>query len=120
MRRATWILWLMMALLPLRGWAVGAMGLPGAPAVVAQALASTGASAPAVAAHPPCHETATPAASLGTCQSCDWCHATLALPAALPVVTLHLPVAPPRPIAAQDTGRRLIGGLERPPRVRLA
>ncbi|HWH74673.1 MAG TPA: hypothetical protein VNV16_10480 [Methylibium sp.] len=91
MRRATWILWLMMALLPLRGWAVGAMGLPG-----------------------------TPAASLGTCQSCDWCHATLALPAALPVVTLHLPVAPPRPIAAQDTGRRLIGGLERPPRVCLA
>ncbi len=120
MRRATWILWLMMALLPLRGWAVGVMGLPTAPAVVAQALASEAASAPAAAAHPPCHEAATPAAALGTCQSCDWCHATLALPTSLPVATLDLPVAPPRPIAAQDTGRRMIGGLERPPRGRLA
>ena len=28
MRRATWIVWLMLALLPLRGWAVAGMGVP--------------------------------------------------------------------------------------------
>ena len=36
MRRPTWILWLMLALLPLRGWAVAGMAMPEpAPAVVA-------------------------------------------------------------------------------------
>lgn len=120
MRRATWILWLMLALLPLRGWAVASMGVPVVNETAATAVAGVAADATAM---PPCHQAAD-VADAGTtttsCQSCDWCHATLAGPARGDVATMALPAAPPRLVAARDTGRRLVGGLDRPPRSALA
>lgn len=117
MRRATWILWLMLALLPLRGWAMATMGLPavGPTSVVASAEADT--------VVPPCHQQAAGAseADAGTnCLACDWCHAALALPARVVLDGVHAPAAAPRVQPARDTGRPSIGGLDRPPRTRLA
>lgn len=73
MRRATVILWLMLALLPLRGWAVASMGLP--------AAAGGGVALTAPAAMP-CHQAVDAAEASGSkaashCQACDWCHAAL-------------------------------------------
>ncbi|HSV71384.1 MAG TPA: hypothetical protein VLI72_14850 [Methylibium sp.] len=118
MRRATWILWLMLALLPLRGWAVASMGVPVVNETAATAVAAVAADD---AAMPPCHQAADVAdAGATSCQSCDWCHATLAGPARGGVAPMALPAAPPRLVAARDTGRRLAGGLDRPPRSALA
>jgi hypothetical protein len=118
MRRATWILWLMLALLPLRGWAMAAMGLPaaGPTSVVLSAEADA---APAMA---PCHQPAADASDAdgASCLACDWCHAALALPARVVLDGVHAPAAPPRVQPARDTGRPPIGGLDRPPRTRLA
>lgn len=121
MRRATWILWLMLALLPMRGWAVAAMGLPSAePAAVHTMAGDAGRTA-----LPPCHDAAEPGSdsdsgATGNCQACDWCHASLAVPPSATVAAVALPAAPPRLAAMRDTGRRLGGGLDRPPRNTLA
>lgn len=119
MRRATWILWMMLALLPLRGWAVASMDLPSSDAAAVHAMADGA----ALAALPPCHDTAdagADGASAANCQACDWCHASLALPPRLALSTVATPAAPPRLASMHDTGRRLSGGLERPPRSTLA
>jgi len=116
MRRATWILWLMLALLPLRGWAVASMGLPSAEPVAVQAMAGD-------ATMPSCHgatDAGTDGGATGNCQACDWCHASLAAPPRAPLAAVALPAAPPRLAAMRDTGRRLSGGVERPPRSPLA
>lgn len=119
MRRATWILWLMLALLPLRGWAAATMGVPAIDASTAAAAMSAEASDSDRTL--PCHTAAgDDGGPAGNCQACDWCHAALGLPADATLTTAELPAAPPRVSAASDTGRRLIGGLDRPPRNLLA
>lgn len=120
MRRATWILWLMLALLPLRSWAVAGMGLPQAlPDRVEAVVMTHDADAPAAAAMP-CHEGGAQAEGSSTCESCDWCHAALGT-APEGVVPGKPPIAEAPFVAPQrDTGRPPVGGLERPPRNLLA
>ena len=77
-RRATLLLWLMLALLPLRGWAMGVMN-------VSMAAPAHEASAPA------CHDAAGDEAALHAHALCDICHA-VAAPApelALPALDRH-------------------------------
>ena len=116
MRRATWILWLMLALLPLRGWAVVSMGLPMSDAGPAAMAAAD----PAPTGQMPCHDMAGDAVAGSACQACDWCHAAIVLPSAWTFAGDELPAAPPRVGPAQDTGRHMPGGLDRPPRTHLA
>ncbi len=110
----------MLALLPLRGWAVAAMDLPSAMPASAHAMADDGV---ADAALPPCHDAGDAGGdgrAAGICLACDWCHASLALPARVTLAAVAQPAAPPRLAAARDTGRRLAGGVDRPPRSPLA
>ena len=114
MRRSVWIIWLLLCLLPLRGWAQA--GMPFA------AVASPGPGA--VSAAPPCHAAEAGEAAGATqpstghlgCGLCDLCH-TSALP------TVELAWSPQRPRDAvppdrqgPDTGLCGPGRLERPPR----
>lgn len=79
-----WLLWLVIALLPLRGWAMAQMAA--APVAVAQHVTD---------AQPPCHGDAgtdSPAtAAHAGCSLCEICHASLGLPA---VTALNLPALP--------------------------
>ena len=116
MTRRLWILWLMLALLPLRGWAVATMQTPGAvdSAVPYQASAA----APEAQVRAPCHDGAHHDASSSghACSLCDLCHSAAA---AAPLFALPGALAPdamPAPGAARRTGRQTVGGLERPPR----
>ena len=90
MRRSHWILWLMLALLPLRGWAFAAMAIP--------AVGQPPDASAAASALPPCHE------QLGSrgdheqaegsghnCTLCEICHGA-AVPAALLAVAAPLRV----------------------------
>jgi hypothetical protein len=76
-----WLLWLVIALLPLRGWAMAQMAVP--------------AVAPhhATEAAPHCHDDGTQKATPthAGCSLCEVCHASLGLPA---VVVLHLHTLP--------------------------
>lgn len=78
-----WLLWLVIALLPLRGWAMAEMTvMPVAP--VHHAMGD----------QPPCHgdhQAAKAAAGHAGCSLCEVCHASLGLPA---VIDLHLPALP--------------------------
>jgi hypothetical protein len=118
-RMAGLLLWLLLALLPLRGLAHGWMGLAplhdSAPAALK--LASAGAM--------PCHGQAVDGGagigahapqSSGSCVMCDLCHAVLALPqAGLPVGSL--PATAPCPCAIASPPAHVDGGrLFRPPR----
>lgn len=131
------LLCLMMALLPVRGWAWTTMAVQTAVAEVAQAetVAPTPWQAPPAAAMPPCHGhsdapdadtppgKADPLSSPSThsphhgCSLCDLCHAGVLPPqmwlwsgAAVPHGNA------PRWAPATDTGRQGDGGLFRPPR----
>jgi len=115
----------LLALLPLRGWATLAMQLP-SPANPGTLSAQHG--------QPPCHEMASMAqpahaqpdaapsqpddniASHAGCSMCDLCHAAAAcgVPRA-PTLALS-GVERVRSAPDADTGRALLGGLERPPR----
>lgn len=116
MRRATWILWLMLALLPLRSWAAASMSMPiGDAAPAAMVAVDT-----APASELPCHDMAGDAIAGSVCQACDWCHAAIVLPAEWALAADDLPAAPPRVGPARDTGRHMPGRLDRPPRTHLA
>ena len=114
LRRPTlhWLLWLVIALLPLRGWAMAQMVV--VPATATQAVASADAQA-----MPACHIAdgqikAMPAHA--GCSLCEVCHASLGLPE---VMALHLPDLPhAAPVVAPITGVRdgPPGELFRPPR----
>lgn len=120
MRRATWILYLMLALLPLRSWAVASMGLPQvteAPAVASSADHHTDMSG---AALPPCHQGDADGGAPSSCQSCDWCHAAIGIAPHCESAAVVLPAEAPTPAVARDTGQPAIGGLDRPPRNVLA
>jgi hypothetical protein len=113
----SWIIWSMLALLPLRGWAVTTMEMPAAvdDAPTHQAAAEQ----PSVQLNAPCHDGAdeSDAGSSGhACALCDLCHSAAAsAPQFAPPPVLPPGAAPPT-VAARDTGRHAIGGLDRPPR----
>ncbi|MEY2875710.1 MAG: hypothetical protein RLZZ373_3081 [Pseudomonadota bacterium] len=90
-----WLLWLVIALLPLRGWAMAQM-----------AAAPIAPTHHAADAQPPCHGdrlSGTKATHAG-CSLCEVCHASLGLPA---VTALHLPSLPhAAPTATPITGVR--------------
>ena len=100
-RRATVLMWLILALLPMRGWAMGVMALSTLPSGTPTAQAAHGAQA----AVPACHEAAHSDTSTDTDTDdaahahalCNVCHA-----AAAPAPT---PVMP----AAQSPGDAVIG-----------
>jgi hypothetical protein len=121
MPRRFWIVCLMLALLPLRGWAAASMTVPAALADASVQVATmddTSAHAPAS-----CHEAAGDAASAPAghaCNLCDLCHGATADLADATLPQLPLPAAIPRPALAHDTGRSAVGGLDRPPRIILA
>jgi hypothetical protein len=120
MPRRVWIVCLMLALLPLRGWAAASMAMP-EPAM-ASAAHAWHADAEAHAAVSPCHEAASDDASTTAhaCNLCDLCHGAVADLATPALTHLRLPGVTPRPTLARDTGRPAVGGLERPPRTHLA
>lgn len=78
-RKAFVVLWLLLALLPLRGWAGTLMHLP-APETAAASVAM------------PCHgevagdeaDASPTSADASTCSLCDLCHGVAALPASAP------------------------------------
>jgi hypothetical protein len=135
MRRA-WIVLFMIALLPLRGWAVVSM----APVPTPVAAPATGVHAQVVAPReqatlPPCHGApasaathadAAPSTTHGAdidgtmpthlCLACDLCHTPLATPALPNLLPPAPPAAAPGASSERDTGRHLAGTLERPPR----
>ena len=120
MSRRLWIIWLMLALLPLRGWAAAGMAMP-VVVVEASAHATRQATDGSVAAMPPCHEAGGDlAGSAGhDCHLCDLCHAAAADLAGIALPMTPRPDPSPRPALARDTGRHAVGGLERPPRTLL-
>lgn len=79
-----WLLWLVIALLPLRGWAMAQMAVPAA------------ATHHATDATPHCHDDGAhqdkAAPAHAGCSLCEVCHASLGLPAV--VVLHHLPSLP--------------------------
>lgn len=115
MRRATWILCLMLALLPLRSWAVASMGLPQVTEAPAVALSADEAAA-SEAVLPPCHQSDADGGAPSSCQSCDWCHAAIGMAPHCESATVVLSAEAPTPAVARDTGQPAIGGLDRPPR----
>ena len=115
-----WIVCLMLALLPLRSWAVASMTVP---AVAVQASAHvTEASVSDPAAMSPCHEASGDAAGTSghACNLCDLCHSAAADVASATLPALPAPTMTPRPALARNTGRHAVDGLERPPRTFLA
>lgn len=119
-RRCHWIVWLMLALLPLRGLAASVMQ-PVAMAVTAGSPAEHSAAADALA-HP-CHDA--PAAddaptAAHACHLCDLCHSAVATAPARAVLGHAAPGAARPDHPWHDIGRLATGGLERPPRHDLA
>jgi hypothetical protein len=121
-RCSTALLWLAIALLPVRGWAVTlmplAMGVPAPAQVVAVEAPATAPSAT------PCHGVmaadSDAATTTSTCSLCDLCHTTVAQAPS----PLSLPAAPddalPPAAAPSPVDTRLPDGLFRPPRSTLA
>lgn len=117
------LLVVLLALLPLRGWAAGAMAasmaLPAA-GTVQQALPPCHGSAPAEAE--PAGEARDDAAGATQdsghhgCSACVLCHSGIAPAPGLPAERAQEPSQAPLPGAMQDTGRLLPAALERPPR----
>jgi cytochrome c553 len=116
MSRRFWIVCLMLALLPLRGWAAASMTVP----VVAHGIAvnAVQVAAPGEPTVPSCHRAAgdESGASGHACTLCDLCHGALADLAAPSLPQLASPDVTARPVLARDTGRHAVGGLDRPPR----
>lgn len=123
MRFRVVLVWMLLALLPVRGWATLAMQLspPGshstsaAHAVQAPCHEMAAASAPADAAADEAAAGSVGGSHAG-CSMCDLCHGTAACNAQTTLSFALNHVARIRPVADADTGRALVGGLERPPR----
>jgi hypothetical protein len=115
-----WIVCLMLALLPLRGWAAASMTVPAAGHDATSEVAQV--AGPAQPMAPSCHEAAgddsTPAGH--ACNLCDLCHGAAADQAEARVAQMPLPDVTPPVAVARDTGRHAVGGLDRPPRIHLA
>ena len=115
------VLWILLALLPLRGWASVSMQ-----AEMATNALVTASDTPHHASAP-CHEAAPASAddnASGTghasCSMCDLCHSVALATPASPIDAMQAAVTRVRPGTTIDTGRALVGGLERPPRIPLA
>lgn len=119
MRRATWILWLMLALLPLRGWAVAGMALPQAVHEVPMAVAMADQAAPSMSTMP-CHQDVAEPDAGSSCAACDWCHAAMGTAPESTLLGKSPMAGAPAVAPERDTGRPATGGLERPPRSVLA
>ncbi len=106
MSHRLWVVLLLVALLPLRGWA---LGMTDGAAPVAASVAAQ-----------PCHD----AAPAGTgnagcpCDLCATCHSPAAAPASTAAVDSPRSPAPMLGIA-RDTGQRHPERLDRPPRIGL-
>lgn len=116
-----WLLWLAIALLPLRGWAASTMPV----AVVAEA-ATVMTMAEAPSAHAdlagPCHQDGDEASVAGShsCGLCGVCHsAVVSMPTLTPTLPT-LPSARPPIDPAPGVERPVQGGPDRPPRSVLA
>ncbi len=132
MRSRLIVLWILLALLPLRGWAYSGMQVEMAAGELAMATPSgeTGEAAAAHHAAPPCHqESASTDASAdaestvsghAACLLCDLCHSVALFNAAPPVGAVPVEVARVHCVTGTDTGRSLVGGLDRPPRISIA
>ena len=112
------VLWVLLALLPLRGWAAGLMaadGWPAGPAVTAKVSAPChGADAASEELQDQMAAEASAAVS-AFCGDCDLCHAPTAFTGGPALARFApsdaLPEGHPR-----DTGRLIASWLERPPR----
>lgn len=132
MRRLHWIIWLMLALLPLRGWAHGFM------LVQAAQGSTTALPTVAAAAHheasnpdslPPCHQPMVGAQSDAgessatashACALCDLCHGVLAPPVAGGTLAHALPGDVPAVHLAIHAARGVTTLIYRPPRTQHA
>jgi hypothetical protein len=120
------ILWILLALLPLRGWATGDMQVSMALGTTTGAVvaASSVHAAPEAQHHnaAPCHDAATPEPgtdSHAACTLCDLCHG-VAMAAAEPPLSAWPMTANQRlSLVSTDTGHLLIARLDRPPRTPL-
>jgi hypothetical protein len=115
-----WIVCLMLALLPLRGWAAASMTVPAALTAASVQIEQMAASAdaPVISCHEAAGDESAPADH--TCNLCNLCHSAAADLAVATLPQMPLPDVAPRIAAAHDTGRNAIGGLDRPPRSVLA
>ncbi|EHR70085.1 hypothetical protein BurJ1DRAFT_1212 [Burkholderiales bacterium JOSHI_001] len=104
------LLWLLLALLPLRGWAQGTMGLA-ATATHAQALPCHG----EMAEHPPGHADSD-GASKSACSHCDLCHAAAAPNDLQAPPSAALPDTAPAAMSTQAPAATAADSLFRPPR----
>lgn len=123
------ILWILLALLPLRGWATSDMQLSMALGAMTGAVvaASSMQAAPKAQHHAaaPCHGDAAttgieaapePSSSHAACTLCDLCH-SVAMATAESVLDTRPTVAAERVnLVSTDTGHLLIARLDRPPR----
>ena len=118
MSRRLCLIWLLLALLPLRSWAVATMAMPSAATMALEQ--QVGATVPSAVSVMPCHEAPadngeTPSAGQA-CTLCDLCHNAITLHSVALPAGSTAPDSAPRAGAARDTGRHAVGGLERPPR----
>jgi hypothetical protein len=118
MRARTLLICVLLALLPLRGWAT----------VVMPSMQQASDDAVLAVSTAPCHEPSTSATSSDAavpaahahCASCDLCHAAFAFSGDVAATAGRQRADSPCSRVEADTGRALPGGLERPPRIRLA
>ena len=115
-----WLLWLAIALLPMRAWAASTMSV----AVVGDAVAVMAATADSEAPHAagPCHPDSDNAGAVDghSCGLCGVCHSAVV---SLPTIASPLPALPSTsPPSDPDPGveRAVLSGLDRPPRIVLA
>ena len=119
------LLCLMIALLPVRGWAWASMVAPGAASAQAADLAAITATQDSDT--PPCHahapapqapqeDTSPPHTTHQGCAQCDLCHAGVLPPAVAVWPQARPPHHAPGWFPAPDTGRQGTDGLFRPPR----
>lgn len=122
----TWLLWLAIALLPVRAWAVAAMPVAmGGAAAWTQVQGGVAIEVDVEPSQPatPCHGASQPgddASAPQACSLCGVCHAAFAV---WPSVQAALPaLAPERPPSAftQAVETAALAGPERPPRLLLA
>jgi hypothetical protein len=123
MRRSLLVLWLLIALLPLRGWAHARMAMADlAPVVVTATTAET-----ADQGVMPCHGASSDDTSMSSeadttvpshlaCSLCSLCHAAFATAPDMRWPAFALPAPPPSSGRTDDLGRVTPERLERPPR----
>lgn len=107
------LLWLAIALLPIRGWAAVVMPAAGTGAMAVAAQADH--SEPHDAALP-CHDGHDESTGGHTCSLCDVCHSAVVAMTGLATALPVLPPARPRAGPAPGIERTVQSGPERPPR----